>query len=171
MTRDSEDSGDWATQTIVQRADSPHAPAINSDCLVIIYSKDTSQLGKRFVLDPSSPSITVGRGTDNFVVLAADGVSRRHARFARRDGGWLVMDLQSTNGTWVNDESIAEQRLRRGDHVKIGDSIFKFLSGNDVEAAYRARGHATSRLCVCISCRHSAKSRSAKSRPIVFARS
>ncbi len=136
MTRDSEDSGDWATQTIVQRADNPHTPVNNSDCLVIIYSKDTSQLGKRFVLDASSPSITVGRGTDNFVVLAADGVSRRHARFERRDGGWLVMDLQSTNGTWVNDESITEHRLRRGDHIKIGDSIFKFLSGNDVEAAY-----------------------------------
>jgi diguanylate cyclase (GGDEF)-like protein len=136
MTRDSDDSGDWATQTIVQRADKQQSVLNNSDCLVIIYSKDTTQLGKRFVLDASAPSITVGRGTDNSVVLAADGVSRRHSRFERREGHWYAVDLQSTNGTWVNDESISEHRLRRGDHIKIGDSIFKFLSGSDVEAAY-----------------------------------
>lgn len=136
MTRDSDDSGDWATQTIVQRADNKQSVLNGGDCLVIIYSKDTTQLGKRFVLDASAPSISVGRGTDNSVVLAADGVSRRHARFERRDGAWMVLDLQSTNGTWVNDESITEHRLRRGDHIKVGDSIFKYLSGSDVEAAY-----------------------------------
>jgi diguanylate cyclase (GGDEF)-like protein len=103
---------------------------------VIIYSKDTTNLGKRFVLDEHSTVVSVGRGTDNVVVLPAEGVSRKHARFERRDNHWLVIDLNSTNGTYVNDEPVTEHRLRKGDHIKIGDSIFKCLSGSDIEAAY-----------------------------------
>jgi two-component system cell cycle response regulator len=137
MTRDKDDSGDdWITQTVVQRADGRLSSAAAGDCLVIIYSKDTTNLGKRFVLEETAPPVSVGRGTDNVVVLPAEGVSRRHARFERRDGQWLIVDLGSTNGTYVNDEPVTEHRLRRGDHVKIGDSIFKYLSGSDVEAAY-----------------------------------
>lgn len=129
-------SDDWATQTVVQRADGRTANIAASDCLVIIYGKDTSLLGKRFILDEHAPPLSVGRSTDNSIVLSAEGVSRHHARFERRDGQWVVIDLHSTNGTYVNDEPITEHRLRRGDHIKIGDSILKFLSGNDVEAAY-----------------------------------
>lgn len=137
MTRDGDDSGDdWTTQTVVQRADGRTSAAGAGDCLVIIYAKDTTNLGKRFMLDDQAPAVSVGRGTDNVVVLAAEGVSRRHARFERRDNHWFITDLNSTNGTYVNDEPVTEHRLRRGDHIKIGDSIFKFLSGSDVEAAY-----------------------------------
>src|SRR5581483_9703564 len=91
---------------------------------------------KRFILDPSTGGLTIGRGADNGIVLESDSVSRRHARFEQREGGWWVADLRSTNGTYVNDEQVAEHRLRRADHIKIGDTIFKYLAGSDVEAAY-----------------------------------
>jgi diguanylate cyclase (GGDEF)-like protein len=80
--------------------------------------------------------MTIGRGTDNTIVLESDSVSRKHARCEQRDGTWWVTDLRSTNGTYVNDEQVAEHRLRRADHIKIGDTIFKYLAGSDVEAAY-----------------------------------
>jgi two-component system, cell cycle response regulator len=64
-------------------------------------------------------------------------VSRRHARFEHKNSQWFVVDDGSTNGTYCNDEQIArEVLLKNGDRVKIGPTIFKFLSGADVEAQY-----------------------------------
>ena len=48
----------------------------------------------------------------------------------------VVRDLNSTNGTYVNDYPIQQHRLMDGDQVKIGRTIFKFLSGSNIEAAY-----------------------------------
>jgi two-component system, cell cycle response regulator len=103
-----------------------------SDCLVVIYSSDARQFGKRYVLDRDM--LTVGRGQENVLVLDNDSVSRRHCRIEKRNASWYVVDLDSTNGTYVNDELVKEYQLRRGDQVKIGDTIVKYLSGSDVEA-------------------------------------
>jgi len=79
----------------------------------------------------------IGRGGDNQLVLDEDSVSRRHAHLERRAGSWYVVDDNSTNGTFCNDEQITpEQGLHNGDRVKIGPTIFKFLSGADVESQY-----------------------------------
>lgn len=104
------------------------------DCLVIIYSSDARQFGKRHVLG-DSPT-TIGRGSENTIVLENDSVSRRHARIEKRGRHFHVSDLDSTNGTYVNDELISDGQLRRGDQVKVGDTILKFLSGSDMEAQY-----------------------------------
>jgi len=104
-------------------------------CLVVIYTKEPSLLGRRFVLD-SSP-IRIGRGAENNIVLEGDSVSRRHAHFEERGQAWWCVDDGSTNGSYVNDEQIMrEARLGNGDRIKIGPTIFKFLSGQDVEAQY-----------------------------------
>ena len=61
-----------------------------TDCLVVIYTKEPTLLGKRFVLDESPTR--VGRGTDNQIVLDGDSVSRRHAHFESRGKHWIVTD-------------------------------------------------------------------------------
>jgi two-component system cell cycle response regulator len=106
------------------------------DCLVVIYAPVESELGRRHVLDREV--VTVGRDRENDIVLDSDSVSRRHARVEHRDGQIFLTDLDSTNGTYVNDDSepLTDYQLRRGDQVKIGDTIFKYLSGSDVEAQY-----------------------------------
>jgi two-component system, cell cycle response regulator len=106
------------------------------DCLVVIYAPVESDLGKRHVLHKEV--IGIGRDRDNEIVLDSDSVSRRHAKVEHRDGHFFVLDLDSTNGTFVNDEPEPVQgyQLRRGDQIKIGDTIFKYLSGSDVEAQY-----------------------------------
>jgi diguanylate cyclase (GGDEF)-like protein len=139
MSRSPSDSGpNWQNKTLVIQGGPKWSPRNDGggDCLVIIYSKDSANLGKRFVLEPMAGGLTIGRGADNGIVLESDSVSRRHARFEQREGAWWVTDLRSTNGTYVNDEVIAEHRLRRADHIKIGDTIFKYLAGSDVEALY-----------------------------------
>jgi len=105
------------------------------DCLVVIYTKEPTLLGKRFVLDTSP--MRIGRGAENHIVLDGDSVSRRHAHLEQRGPGWFGVDDGSTNGTYVNDEQIVrEQSLVNGDRVKVGPTIFKYLSGQDVEAQY-----------------------------------
>jgi diguanylate cyclase (GGDEF)-like protein len=110
-------------------------PKAATDCLVVIYTKEPTLLGKRFVLEHNPTR--VGRGADNHVVLDGDSVSRRHAQFRQKGNEWLIIDDGSTNGTYCNDEQISrEVVLRNGDRVKIGPTIFKYLSGADVEAQY-----------------------------------
>ncbi len=104
------------------------------DCLVVIYSPDARNFGKRQVL--GSETLRIGRERGNQIVLPSDSVSRRHCRIDKRKIAWFVKDLGSTNGTYVNDELIEEYQLRRGDQIKVGDTIFKYLSGQDVEAQY-----------------------------------
>jgi two-component system cell cycle response regulator len=104
------------------------------DCLVVIYAPNSNQLGKRFSL--SNGIVRIGRGAENDVILYSDSVSRRHARVEKRDVQYHVVDMHSTNGTYVNDELVQERQLRRGDQIKIGDTIMKFLSGANLESQY-----------------------------------
>ena len=106
------------------------------DCLVVIYAPVQSDLGRRYLV--SKQVMTIGRGRDNDIVLPSDCVSRRHGRLEQRGDTLYVIDLASTNGTYVNDEpkSVKERQLNRGDQLKVGDTIFKYLSGSDVEAQY-----------------------------------
>lgn len=122
------------TQVIQSSAEDELGDSGN-DCLVIIYTKESALLGKRFVLDGGKAS--VGRGADNEIVLEGDSVSRQHAHFERRGGHWYVVDDGSTNGTYVNEKQIVrEAELGSNDRIKIGPTIFKYLSGADAEAKY-----------------------------------
>lgn len=114
--------------------DLPSSATREQDCIVIIYSTDPRELGRRQPLDVGP--VSVGRGGENVIVLPKDSVSRRHARIEKRGASYFIIDLHSTNGTYVNDEFVAEGPLERGDQIKIGDTIFKFLSGSGLEAQY-----------------------------------
>jgi diguanylate cyclase (GGDEF)-like protein len=80
--------------------------------------------------------VRIGRGDENDVVLRSDSVSRRHAQIETRAGKHHLVDADSTNGTYVNDELVQDRRLSRGDQIKVGDTILKFLSGADLESQY-----------------------------------
>jgi diguanylate cyclase (GGDEF)-like protein len=106
--------------------------AISSNsCLVTIYGRE---LGKQYSLE--NPEITIGRGADNAIVLDMDNVSRMHARVVQKSDGIFLEDLNSTNGTYVNDVEVKFERLRNGDLIKIGGAILKFLSGGNIESLF-----------------------------------
>lgn len=112
------------------------APVINVDpttaCLVVIYG---TELGRRIPLGPRP--IECGRAMETDIPLDDEAVSRKHARFAWTGSSFLVRDLGSTNGTYVNDLHIPQERtLRDGDQIKIGRTIFKFIHGGNVELSY-----------------------------------
>jgi FHA domain/Integrin beta chain VWA domain len=69
--------------------------------------------------------ISIGRGEDNDVVIPHASVSRQHARLMRRDGGFELMDLNSTNGSYVDDRQIRGSAfLTAGTQVRLGDIRF-----------------------------------------------
>ncbi len=101
-------------------------------CLVQIHGPG---LGRRFAL--MGGELTIGRDGKNGIVVDLDTVSRRHAKIVIREGRSYVVDLKSTNGTYLNNKEVLEELpLRSGDHLKVGGSIFKFLSGGDIESLY-----------------------------------
>ena len=121
--------------TIVQKPLKDESRPAGGDCLVVIYTKEPTLLGKRFVLDTSP--LRIGRGNENHIVLEGDSVSRKHAHLEQRGTIWFAVDDNSTNGTYVNDDQIAREiKLSNGDRIKVGPTIFKYLSGQDVEAQY-----------------------------------
>ncbi len=64
--------------------------------------------------------ITMGRRTDNHLVLDGDNISRQHVAVERREEQYLICDLGSANGTYLNDQRIDSAPLKDGDRVRIG---------------------------------------------------
>jgi pSer/pThr/pTyr-binding forkhead associated (FHA) protein len=69
---------------------------------------------------------TVGRNGNNAIVVDDDSVSLVHARIIQKDDEWWVLNLLSTNGTFVNDRKVTDARLHHGDHVRFGQVEFMF---------------------------------------------
>lgn len=70
----------------------------------------------------------VGRGAHNDVAISDDSVSESHAKLQRREAGWFVVDLGSTNGTYVSGTRVtAEQALEPGGTLRVGGVKLRFL--------------------------------------------
>src|SRR5262249_8389488 len=73
--------------------------------------------------------INVGRVQGNDLMLPKGNVSKHHARLLYRDGRFIVTDLKSTNGTYVNGRKIAQATIvREGDKIYIGDFVLRLDS-------------------------------------------
>jgi predicted component of type VI protein secretion system len=68
--------------------------------------------------------MTIGRDVSNDIVINDAEVSRHHARLTRQVGGYMMEDLSSTNGTFVNGQRLIGPRpLSRGDNVGLGETV------------------------------------------------
>ena len=85
-------------------------------------------MGARFLLDVDVTS--VGRSVKSDIFLDDVTVSREHAQFVRDGHAFLVRDLGSLNGTYVNRENVTERRLMAGDEVQIGKYRLTFYPGS-----------------------------------------
>ena len=79
-------------------------------------------------LDPEphilEPLTFIGRTPENQIRIFKPAVSRRHAQVTETDAGWLLRDLSSENGTYVNGQRVTERLLVEGDRVQFGTSRF-----------------------------------------------
>ena len=98
---------------------------------VIISEKGGAE--RREAFDRSE--INVGRVQGNDLMLPKGNVSKRHARLLYRDGRFIVTDLKSTNGTYVNGRKIAQATIvREGDKIYIGDFVLRIESASSASA-------------------------------------
>ena len=85
----------------------------------------------RTVALSTGQTITLGRLKDCDVVVDDESASRRHCTIGVRDGVCVVSDLQSANGTYVNDHRIATIELRRTDRIRIGSTVIELVAAGD----------------------------------------
>ncbi len=119
------------------------APRVREACLVVLYGE---AMGRRIPLVHAA--LEVGRAAECDLILDDESVSRRHCRFEplslsddELPDAWRIVDLGSTNGTFVNDRSVPASVLAHGDRVQFGRNICKFLAGGHVESAYYEEIH------------------------------
>ncbi|MCK6510882.1 FHA domain-containing protein [Myxococcota bacterium] len=95
--------------------------------------------GKSQRLQFNKNEITVGRVQGNDIVLPKGNVSKRHSKIVFKEGKFIVVDLKSTNGTYVNGHKIASpQVIKSTDKVFIGDFVIEIEEGANGEAAMGA---------------------------------
>ncbi|MGD2127303.1 MAG: adenylate/guanylate cyclase domain-containing protein [Desulfobacteraceae bacterium] len=82
--------------------------------------------GKSFNYGILQDITTIGRSKDNHVVLTDHTASRRHAKLRKTPDGYLLLDLESHNGTYVNGARITGRILKHNDFVEIGTSVLTF---------------------------------------------
>jgi pSer/pThr/pTyr-binding forkhead associated (FHA) protein len=92
--------------------------------LVVLRGPNT---GARFLLD--ADEVSTGRHPNSDIFLDDVTVSRKHATFRRQDDVFLVRDVGSLNGTYVNRERIDEVALKTRDEVQIGKFRLVFYAG------------------------------------------
>ncbi len=107
-------------------------PIPEAEKAVIKLSKSGAKLirvtdphkGQEFVLHPGRT--TIGRNKDNDVVLDEATVSAVHARIVSENNSWRVINLLSSNGTFVNGQKITQHSLNHGDRIRFGEVAFYF---------------------------------------------
>jgi diguanylate cyclase (GGDEF)-like protein len=93
--------------------------------------------GKRFPLEKDV--ILIGRSNETDVQIMENGVSRVHTKLIRNGDHLIVHDMGSLNGTFVNNEKIAECKLQKDDLIGIGVAVLKYLPPGSVEIQYHRR--------------------------------
>lgn len=89
--------------------------------------------GKGILIAPDGQRIELedemlfGRAQECDVILQDTWCSRRHAKIVRTEAGYEIEDLQSTNGTFVNEEKVERRALKTGDALRLGRTTFRFV--------------------------------------------
>ncbi len=120
--------------TKLTKAAKPHVPG---ETEIFLLQLKGPQIGARIFL--AEGETTVGRSEACKVVVDAESVSRSHCSLFVAGHEVRLLDLGSTNGTWVNGRRLqpAEPTLLKvGDRIELGEIVYKLLRQGDVEAAY-----------------------------------
>ncbi|HET8948300.1 MAG TPA: GGDEF domain-containing protein [Candidatus Polarisedimenticolia bacterium] len=108
-------------------------------CLVVMQG---AEIGRDFRLRRGS--MTIGRGLDVDIRIPDDLASRRHARVDfnwdpfRETASFVLVDLDSTNHTFVNSRQVDRTDLQDGDKIQIGDTVLKFVVLDEIEVKFHA---------------------------------
>ena len=126
-------SGDCRIETHIEERPAPvegHTQIISAEEARLLLTAarqarlDDEASGLTYPL--KSNSTTIGRQADNDIVLDSPGVSRHHARLDLDDSSYRLVDLSSTNGTFLNEKEVDEALLTDGDSISLGNIVLRF---------------------------------------------
>jgi len=101
----------------------------------MLMPEEAAELSKTAYLENSKtktvfaltePTVSLGRSKTNSIVIKDPSVSRYHAKILKKDNSYIIFDLNSTNGTFVNQQPIREARLSNNDTITVGQTTFVF---------------------------------------------
>jgi diguanylate cyclase (GGDEF)-like protein len=104
--------------------------AAGPPCLVIISG---DEMGRRFEL--GTQEVSIGRADTCTICVNTDQVSRRHATVQHVLGRYYIVDMRSTNGTFVNEQKVDRAKLVDGDQIRVGKAVIKYTESH-VEQRY-----------------------------------
>ena len=137
--REMDGAGGEGTESGTQTASSPTSVESLPTGSALLVVKRGPNAGSRFLLD--QPMTSAGRHPDSDIFLDDVTVSRRHAEFRQEGPEFVVVDVGSLNGTYVNREPVDSAVLANSDEVQIGKFRLVFLTGpRAVEDAEQAAG-------------------------------
>lgn len=128
------------TTGAMQQFGAPAAPGAGSRAgLVLLYAEPAVELPGAFMLEGERP--VVGRDPQADIALDVNAVSRRHAELCWERGAWVLRDLGSRNGTFVDGRRVAALELEAGSEIRIGDALLKFVDKHaELYVPYRIDG-------------------------------
>jgi two-component system cell cycle response regulator len=105
--------------------------------LIVLSAKTAATIGRMYKLD--KPETVLGRSAEAALQIEDDGISRKHAKVALGpDGKFQVVDLGSTNGTYLNGARTSVAPLADGDKIQIGtNTVLKFSLQDQLEEQYQ----------------------------------
>lgn len=113
------------------------AKAVNNAYLIVISAKSPAGIGRMIKLERNE--LVMGRSNDVNCQVEDDGVSRKHAKVTQAPNGqYQLVDLGSTNGTYLNGIKVSIATLQDGDKIQVGsNTVFKFSIQDKLEEEYQ----------------------------------
>ena len=101
-------------------------------CLVVL---EGTSVGEVYKLEKFP--LLLGRDSSCDIPITEEGVSRQHARIERKDKSYVIADLGSTNGTYINGLPINQSVLSEGDKIRLGDILLKFSLQDAIDVSHQ----------------------------------
>lgn len=143
MAKEDWEDGDEATAVVNLadlRREARAKPQARHHLLVHV---EGTELGR--VRELSDDVTLIGRTSDADIWLGDDGVSRKHARLIKTGSGFVLEDLNSANGTFVQGERITKKEIKDGDQIQLGPAaIFRYSITDDDQKALLEQLYSTS---------------------------
>ena len=120
------------THTKTKNLKRPSNTVAENACLVRIHPLDLENKMARL----TENTVTLGREKASDIFCNDTSISRHHARIDKTEVGFFIEDCQSTNGTYVDGQTVTRKQLCDGAKIQVGNHIFKFLAGDSIESQY-----------------------------------
>ncbi|MFN9789301.1 MAG: FHA domain-containing protein, partial [Pirellulaceae bacterium] len=101
-----------------------------------LYVLRGKEYGKHWSIPDSGG--TIGRGEENDLVLTDTEVSRNHSSIRPWDQGWILEDLRSSNGSFVNGQRCDQRKLEHGDRIQLGQTLLIFTTSARLSPAHHS---------------------------------